>query len=61
MPTGDYYLQFLEEIDASACEVSDWEARFLEDMLKHQPHILSMRQQEIIRRMAKKYLNAEVT
>ena len=60
MPTSDYYLQFLEEIDASACEVSDWEARFLEDMLKHQPYTLSMKQQEIIRRMAKKYLDAEV-
>lgn len=58
---SDYFLQFLEEIDASAHTVTDYEARFLEDMLKNRPQQMSFKQQEIIRRMAKQYLGAEVT
>lgn len=57
---SDYYLQFLEEIDESDAEVSDWEARFLDDMLKHRPQNMSIKQQDIVRRMAKQYLGAEV-
>lgn len=41
--------------DAPA-EVSDWEASFIEDMLKHRPRTLSEKQQEVIKRMAEKYL-----
>lgn len=57
---SDYYLQFLEEIDALSCEVSNYEARFIGDLLKHRPQMLSPKQQEIIRRMAKQYLGVEV-
>lgn len=57
---SDYYLQFLEEIDAGPHEVTDWEARFIDDMLKHRPQQMSPKQQDMIRRMAKQYLGAEV-
>ena len=60
MPTGDYYLQFLEEIDAGPYEVTQWEADFLETMLTQRPQHISEPRQESVRRMAKKYLNAEV-
>jgi len=58
--SADYYLQFLEEIDDGDYEVSDWEAEFLESMLKRRPQSLSPKQQEIIIRMAKQYLHVEV-
>lgn len=50
------FLEVLEDIDAGGYEVTDWEAEFIEDMLKHRPRQLSERQQDVIRRMADKYL-----
>ena len=57
---SDYYLQFLEEIDAGPYDVTKWEADFIDDMLKHRPQQMSLKQQDIVRRMAKQYLKAEV-
>jgi len=52
----DDYLAYVEAIDAGAQEVSDWEARFIEDLLKHRPYSLSPKQWAIVRQMAEKYL-----
>ena len=63
MSDSEYYLEFIDAIDdgAGAFEVSAWEADFIESMLKNRPRRLSERQQETIRRMAKKYLGEDVT
>lgn len=58
--TSDYYLQYLEEIDAGAHSVSSWEADFLDDMLSKRPQYLSEKQEAVIRRMAKQYLHEEI-
>jgi hypothetical protein len=60
LKTGEYYLQFLEEIDAGDHDVSEWEANFLNDMLTTRPRFLSAKQQAIVQRMAKRYLHTEV-
>jgi hypothetical protein len=57
---SDYYLQYLEDIDAGGYEVSDYEAQFLEEMLKHRPQQMSPRQQALVRRMVEKYLGEEI-
>jgi hypothetical protein len=57
---SDYYLQYLEDIDAGGYEVTDYEAQFLEDMLKHRPQQMSVKQQALVRRMAETYLGEVV-
>jgi hypothetical protein len=56
----DYFLQFLETIDAGAHEVSPWEAAFLESLLTQRPAVLSTKQENLIRRMAAKYLREDI-
>ena len=58
--SSDYYLQFIEAIDGNAANVSDWEADFCESMLKNRPQMLSEKQKDIIRHLAKHYLGEEV-
>jgi hypothetical protein len=55
-----YYLDVVEDIDAGGHEVSEWEADFIESMLKHRPRQMSERQQDIVRRMARKYLGEDL-
>lgn len=57
---SDYYLQYLETIDDGDYDVTAYEAQFLEDMLKHRPQQMSVKQQDVVRRMARKYLQEEV-
>ena len=61
MSDSAYYLEFIDAIDDGAFEVSAWEADFIESMLRNRPQRLSERQQETIRRLAKKYLGEDVT
>ena len=57
---AEYYYQFLETIDERAAEVSDTEARFIEDMLKNRPQQISHKQVKWIQDMAMKYLGERV-
>ena len=56
----DYYIQFIEALDALPVNVSDWEADFIASMLASPPSTFTEKQQEIVRRMALKYLNEVV-
>lgn len=58
--SSDYFLQYLEEIDAGPYDVSDWEADFLGNMLERRPAFLNGKQEGIIRRMAKQYLHEDI-
>ena len=58
--TSNYYLQYLDEIDAGPYDVSNWEANFLDDLLEQRPAVLSAKQEGIIRRMAKQYLHEDI-
>ena len=57
---SDLYLEYLEDIDALGVEVTAYEAKFLDDMLKHRPQQMSPKQQDLVRRMAEKYLGEVV-
>jgi len=57
---SEYYLQFLEEIDAGNHTLTNWEIDFTEDMLKNRPYSLTDNRKEVIRRMTRKYLQVEV-
>lgn len=57
---ADYYLQYLEALDEAPVDVSTWEASFIDDMLKQRPSHLSEKQQDVIRRMAAKYLGEAI-
>lgn len=54
--TVEDYLRMCEEIDQGPHEVTKWEADFLDDLLERQPTRLSVKQMEVIERMAAKYL-----
>lgn len=58
--SSGYYLQFLEEIDGGPYDVSNWEADFIESLLEKRPSWLSDGQKNVIRRMAKKYLQTDI-
>ena len=60
MMDSDYYLQYVEAVDECGKDVSDWEATFIESMLKNRPARLSLKQVEIIRVLADKYLGEQV-
>lgn len=56
----EYYLQYVEALDEALADVSTWEASFIDDMLKQRPQRFSEKQQEVIRRMAAKYLGENI-
>jgi hypothetical protein len=58
--SADYYLQYVEALDAAPFEVTSWEASFLEDLLIHRPHQLSEKQQAVLRRMAAQYFGEAI-
>ena len=57
---SNYYLQYVEAIDESEREVSDWESQFIENILESKPKNLSEKQKDVIRRMADKYLGENI-
>jgi hypothetical protein len=59
METTDYYLEILREIDRSNIIVTDWEAGFIESLLKRNPARLSDKQIAIINRMKDAYLTEQ--
>ena len=58
--SADLYLSYVEALDAAEAEVTDWEADFLESLLRRRPRFLSDRQRAIIDAMAERYLHRSV-
>lgn len=58
--SAEYYLQYIETLDTAPVDVSSWEASFIDEMLKRRPQHLSEKQQDVIRRMAAKYLGEQI-
>lgn len=50
------YLEVIQDIDTCGREITDWEADFIESMLRNRPTHLSTKQKEIISDLAWKYL-----
>ena len=61
MSDSEHYLDVLEDIDSGDYDVTEWEAEFIESLLKNRPYRLSERQEEVIRRMARTYLGEELS
>ena len=59
MSDRERYLEILEDIDSGDYDVTEWEAEFIESLLKNRPYALSDRQAAVIQRMALKYLGEE--
>lgn len=59
MPSVDEYMNILRDIDNGNKQVSDWEATFIESILKRNPASLSPKQIDVIIRMKQKYLPVE--
>lgn len=54
--TDEQLLEMVEEIDATANNVTEWESTFIEHMLSDPPHELTVKQAQTICKMAAKYL-----
>lgn len=61
MSDREGYLDVLEDIDSGDYDVTEWEADFIESLLKTRPYALSDRQAAVIQRMALKYLGEELS
>lgn len=62
MESPDYYLSILKRINSADVQVSDWEAGFIDSILKRNQISYSLKQVAVIERMKDKYLSeAQVT
>ena len=61
MSDAEHYLDVLEDIDSGDYDVSEWEAEFIESLLKNRPYRLSERQEAVVQRMALKYLGEDLS
>ena len=60
-PQHDSVQEVLTQLDTMAASVTDWEATFLESLLKRrEKRPLSPKQQAILVRMAEQYLDATI-
>lgn len=53
--SDDYYRDILRDIDSEDIEISEWETKFIENLLYQYKGRLSQRQKQVIQKMGEKY------